>query len=182
MKSKTNLNCKECGKPFEIPTKEYNRQIRNGREPDHFFCGLSCSKTHSNRGNDYWKNIENWGKHPRTKDKYSPFRYYVRKAKQRPKDCNITVEYLYELWHKQEGKCAFTGMPLVLYDDKVHDYITQASLDRIDSNKGYVKGNVQFVSTCLNFAKSNMSDEQFRRGLAEMFSHFTTSSGLLLIK
>lgn len=33
--------CHQCFNKFEIPTKEYTRQIKNGRE--YFFCSRSCS-------------------------------------------------------------------------------------------------------------------------------------------
>ena len=36
------------------------------------------------------------------------------------------------------------------------DIVQLASLDRIDSSKGYVEGNVQFISCCLNLAKSTL--------------------------
>ena len=35
-------------------------------------------------------------------------------------------------------------------------------MDRIDSSKGYVVGNVQFVPTAYNVAKGKMKDEEFR--------------------
>ena len=37
----TELQCHKCGKSFQIQNKEYNRQVKNGRQ--HFFCSLSCS-------------------------------------------------------------------------------------------------------------------------------------------
>lgn len=37
-----------------------------------------------------------------------------------------------------------------------------ASLDRIDSTKGYVKGNVQFVCRAINLAKSTFSDADMK--------------------
>jgi len=36
--------------------------------------------------------------------------------------------------------------------------LTSASLDRIDSSKGYIQGNVQFVAYGINLAKNNFSD------------------------
>jgi hypothetical protein len=66
-------------------------------------------------------------------------------------------------------------MPLKLYDrnDKMQSAINMASLDRIDSSKGYVKGNVQFVSAILNYAKLDMKEEEFREGLREMFECYS---------
>ena len=34
----------------------------------------------------------------------------------------------------------------------------KASLDRKDSSKGYIEGNVQFVSCALNYAKNSSDD------------------------
>lgn len=36
-----------------------------------------------------------------------------------------------------------------------------ASIDRIDSSKGYIKGNIQIVHKTLNKMKLNMRDEEF---------------------
>lgn len=36
----------------------------------------------------------------------------------------------------------------------------QASLDRIDSSKGYIEGNVEFVCLAVNYAKNGFSKEQ----------------------
>jgi myo-inositol catabolism protein IolC len=35
-----------------------------------------------------------------------------------------------------------------------------ASLDRVDSTKGYIVGNIQFISAAANMAKNNMTHEQ----------------------
>lgn len=45
-------------------------------------------------------------------------------------------------------------------DTKNHNNpIYTASLDRIDSSKGYEIGNVQFISTAINYMKNTMSHE-----------------------
>lgn len=79
----------------------------------------------------------------------------------------ITIEEMWELFVKQEGKCALTGIDLVLYcshipvtDKKYYSYIT-ASLDRIDSNKGYTLENVQWVHKWINIMKNTLNNEQF---------------------
>ena len=41
------------------------------------------------------------------------------------------------------------------------DYDATASLDRIDSSKGYIKGNVQWVHKNINYMKQEMTNEEF---------------------
>lgn len=57
----------------------------------------------------------------------------------------------------------------------IHLQINCASLDRIDSSKGYIKGNVQFVSLPINYMKSTKSDieiRQFLKQISSYTSHF----------
>jgi len=70
---------------------------------------------------------------------------------------DIDRDYLYELFKKQKGRCALTGVPMKV-EKKA---ITCLSLDQIDSNLGYVKGNVQWVAWAANRAKGDMSHEVF---------------------
>jgi hypothetical protein len=71
-----------------------------------------------------------------------------------------------ELWDKfigQERRCAYTGIILTLdknnKDHKEGNYT--ASIDRIDSSKGYEKDNIQWVHKRINIMKGNMSGEEF---------------------
>ena len=41
----------------------------------------------------------------------------------------------------------------------------KASLDRINSSKGYVKGNVEFVCSSINLAKNSFTREQMKEFL-----------------
>lgn len=59
--------------------------------------------------------------------------------------CNILFNDIIELWEKQKGLCYYSKLPMVT--QKCSDW--QASLDRINDNAGYVKGNV--VLCCLEF-------------------------------
>lgn len=177
MSSLIQLTCKECGIQFQLLKKEYNRQLRRGRAPDFFFCSLSCGKSHTNRGNTNYKNNTKWrvGGDNHT-DEFSPFRYYMKSIGLRKDkhECDIDLAYLKELWESQQGRCAYTGLPLRTRNHKTgRALIDVASLDRIDSSKGYVKGNVQFVSAALNLAKSDLPDSEFRQGLAELFQAYS---------
>jgi len=44
------------------------------------------------------------------------------------------------------------------FSDKIPKTPNRASLDRIDSSKGYVKGNIQFVSLIVQYAKNEWCD------------------------
>ncbi len=72
---------------------------------------------------------------------------------------DLTMEYAWDLFLKQEGKCVFTDLNLTFPEKK--SLGGTASLDRIDSNKGYIKENVQWVHTTINNMKNNMSDKEF---------------------
>lgn len=55
--------------------------------------------------------------------------------------------------------CPYLNVPLTFKIDSTNTLST-ASLDRIDSSKGYVKGNVQVISRLANSMKSNANKEQ----------------------
>ena len=96
-------------------------------------------------------------------DELSSFRWYVRVSKYRDKELDITPEYLKEVFENQNGMCVYTKVPMKLWNYKTkggNDKIYTASLDRIDSSKGYIKGNVQFISMAANLFKSTMSHEE----------------------
>ena len=81
-------------------------------------------------------------------------------AKKRKIEFCVTLEYLWDLFIKQDRKCAISGVNIEFKAIR-RDYETTASLDRIDSSKGYVEGNLQWVHKDVNFMKQELSDEKF---------------------
>lgn len=84
-------------------------------------------------------------------------------AIKRDVEFSIDIEYAYSLFELQNGKCKLSGMEIQFAKNKV-DYLnggTTASLDRIDSDLGYIKGNVQWVHKWINRMKSNHSQNVF---------------------
>ena len=80
------------------------------------------------------------------------------KDKRRKLELTITKEYAWELFQKQNGKCALTGMLLTInYRGEDHT----ASLDRIDSGKGYIEGNVQWIHKHINLMKNKLDQDYF---------------------
>ena len=73
------------------------------------------------------------------------------------KEVKISKQDLEELLIASNGVCAISGFPLTLERNN----LLLASVDRIDSSKGYIKGNVQFVAKCVNIAKSDLPQDEF---------------------
>lgn len=72
---------------------------------------------------------------------------------------NITIEYIWELYLKQKGKCALSGVPIIFSTWWKGEQT--ASLDRIDSKNGYEIGNVQWIHKAINKMKGKLSDQKF---------------------
>ncbi len=81
-------------------------------------------------------------------------------ARKRGLDFNLTMPYLEELFTRQDGKCPYTGWALT-FSKTTTTYDGTASLDRIDSTKGYVQGNVQWVHKHINLMKLAHAHEEF---------------------
>ena len=80
---------------------------------------------------------------------------YKDSARRRGLEFTVTKEYLWELFELQDRRCAYTGIDLI--------HGQNVSLDRIDSDAGYVKGNVQWVDWTVNRMKSNIKHDEFVR-------------------
>lgn len=81
---------------------------------------------------------------------------------------NITIEQVWQKFLEQGRKCALTGLELIFSPDgkaKSRDTSLKreqtASLDRIDSNKGYTIDNVQWVHKDINMMKNDWTQDEF---------------------
>lgn len=75
----------------------------------------------------------------------------------------ITKEYITDLLIKQNYKCAYTNIPIKLAEtNRSHSHGgSTASLDRIDSNKPYVVGNVHWVHKDIQAMKFDLNENYF---------------------
>ena len=71
------------------------------------------------------------------------------------RDFNIDLDYVMDIWESQSGKCALTRLPMTHQYNDLH----AASIDRINSQEGHVRGNIQLVCQCINRMKNNSSNE-----------------------
>jgi hypothetical protein len=78
-------------------------------------------------------------------------------------EVDVTLEYLWNLFLEQDQKCALSGILLEpwISNNKKQGRRMSASLDRIDSSKGYIVGNVQWVHKDINRLKWDLSQEKF---------------------
>lgn len=84
-------------------------------------------------------------------------------AEERNFEFDITIEDMWQIFVDQDRKCALTGLILTFPPvGKIRNAdLFIASLDRIDSNKGYIKGNIQWVHKDINLMKLDHSQDEF---------------------
>jgi hypothetical protein len=173
------VTCVACLNPHTIRRGEWNRSLR--KNPDYkFYCSNACHAKHARK--------YNLGKHlgfgdakhlnpGNRQDEFSPFRYFMLKARNRRKfdQTDLDLPFLKALWDQQRGRCAISGIEMLLpsgvgkwMEDTGNPW--KPSLDRIDSTRGYIKGNVQYVTVIANFCKQRFLDEdviRFGRAVAQ---------------
>lgn len=78
---------------------------------------------------------------------------------------NLTADYIKELLLKQEYKDYYTG----LIPESYEDY----SIDRIDSNLGYIEGNIVITTNRVNAAKNDMTIEEFKKLISDLYNNIS---------
>ena len=163
-------------KASELEGKRFGRLMvlgrsetsRNGHTRWNVRCDCGIEKTvfgtHLIRGNtttcgschlkEKSRNFQGVGDLPKTY--YSSLKRGADGGKGRnPLEFGVTIEYLWEEFEKQGGKCALSGLPI--------DFRSKtASCDRIDSSKGYVEGNIQWLHKDVNMMKRHYTEDYFR--------------------
>jgi len=113
------------------------------------------NKINKKRNREAWKNFDD------------PFWFNRRCSaiKQRARDFNLDFdldpEYLQSIFPK-DGKCPALGTSFEAGTRyaKGKQRAKKISLDRIDNSKGYIKGNVQWVSLLANIIMTNATPDQ----------------------
>lgn len=149
--------CCQCTKEFTKRTAEIRRSNQLGRS---HYCSLRCSGL----ANRHQLPISPYPikQHAANRaDEFTGFREHLRRCRKRGREATITLFDLKSQWNTQGGRCPYTGLLLEQpsYLSR-NDVQRTASLDRIDSSKDYIVGNIQFVSMAINYAKSTLSHEQ----------------------
>jgi hypothetical protein len=164
---KIELECPVCKEKYLKDKSEFTRNAKKNRMN---FCSLACSAKYSFRVKIPIEKNSNYDISQHSKnliDEFTDFRYAFKTIKSRMhKGCDISLNDLKEIWELQNGICPYSGIKLKLmkhgykFSDIAQSRFEIASLDRIDSSKGYEKGNLVFVSTTVNFMKNSCSVEE----------------------
>jgi hypothetical protein len=86
----------------------------------------------------------------------------------------VTGHEAWQVFLRQNGKCALTGLDLDFGSggtDRRNYHLGSASLDRIDSAKGYSLDNIQWVHKQVNLMKSDLDQSEFIRWCKRVARH-----------
>jgi hypothetical protein len=137
----------DCGKTVRASTRHLNRKNNTVKS-----CG--CLKLLYGKDHKDWNGIGEisgkwWCQHIT--------REFKQKSRAKIK-VTIDKQYAWDLFLKQNRKCALTGIELQIGNsfDK-----NTASIDRIDSSKGYEPNNIQWVHKDINMMKNKYDVNYF---------------------
>tara|TARA_Y100000004_G_scaffold5903_1_gene6838 strand:- start:5 stop:451 length:447 start_codon:yes stop_codon:yes gene_type:complete len=81
------------------------------------------------------------------------------KTARKDMEWEITTGYLEELWDKQNGRCALSGVFMTWQSGEGRQDLN-VSIDRKSPDKGYIIGNIQLVTQRVNIMKHILKDAE----------------------
>lgn len=99
------------------------------------------------------------------------------RSKKKGLEVGVTQEFLLKLLQESDYLCAVTGlkMNLEIHPRKKANPF-KASLDRIDSDKGYTEGNVQWVCWAVNQMKSDRTVKEFEFWIKTLYKAISSQA------
>lgn len=154
IKAKLNYFSKKAGRTIEVKCRKCDnfgfQNKKDFTEGKKIYCSKEC----------------------RHLDEKSGYHYYLNGIKKRAlktnKEFNLDEDFIKDLLEvKQEYKCNITNISIRLFNRNDEKSLAHsASLDRIDSKFGYIKGNVQWVSLGINYMKMDYSNDELHEILS----------------
>lgn len=136
----------DCGKECTVNTRHLNRKNHRVRS-----CG--CQQYKKSSEHRQWTGVGEisgtWFRAHITRENSQTARTKV--------PVTVTKEQLWELFLKQGRRCALTGLELTIGPHRQNN----ASVDRIDSSRGYEIDNIQFVHKDINMMKRWYNQDYF---------------------
>jgi hypothetical protein len=173
--------CPKCGDDLPLTSFPLNKTRRDGRGSWCRLCTGDFSTEHYEKNKEKRKKQTTAARRKRVADGSTVERDYqrgyrrarrgtplfemrrrhhdaVKRAKKYGYACTITAHDLVALWEQQGGKCALSGLAMTLAQGQRD--ARAASVDRIDSSRGYEPGNVRLVTWMVNRARASWSDAE----------------------
>ncbi len=148
--------CKDCWSILMKRYREKNLEASSNRGKEHYKNNREAKLEYSR--NYYKNNIEKYKKRNKNWGSKNPEKAMLHRSRKRAKNKNLEHNITLEDIVIPEV-CPLLGIPLET--NKTKGYADNSpSLDRIDSSKGYIKGNVMVVSFRANMLKSNGTIEE----------------------
>lgn len=168
---KPNVNiCKRCNAIYMQDYREKNRRhlsahVQRWKKKNHKRY-RAAERAHYHTPEGKAKHIARVTKTPRTwlshllgRTKATAKKPGPHDPKSGPKrDFNIDLDYVCRIWDKQDGICPITHLRMAHRFNR----LDSASIDRIDPNKGHVRGNIQIVCQAVNMAKRHRTNREIK--------------------
>lgn len=162
--------CKCCG---EIkPNHEYSKNKKKGKGRAYVTQCKKCRVLHSQteKSKQYRKltRVKQTKKHRLN----IIFHSSLGNSKRRGIEHSISIEYLEELWIKQKGLCYYTNKPMLRDLTNTENNNDSVSIDRVDSKKGYIEGNIVLCKWIINRMKNDISHDDFINIVSDINENF----------
>lgn len=155
-------HCKECDQV--LPANEFYKNGPKSKRPNQLgaYC-IPCTAVVKRRSR--MADLENNKIREKKIRSNTPwYRMLWRTSKTSAKLTNrehsLTEDFIKSLYDKQNGKCFWLGVPLIL-NCEINRHFQKPSLDRLDCSLGYIEGNVVLASTFANLGRTDNTVENF---------------------
>lgn len=118
----------------------------------------------------------------RQKTGNNDYKKYLKRAEQQLRshrvkqgyEWTLTSEDLVEIWNRQQGKCAVSGLNLTHHRGAHGKKMPlNASIDRINNSEHYIPGNVQLVCYQVNVMRHTLDVGEFEWWIRTIYEHQT---------
>jgi len=149
--------CKKCAKGYTNVYYSKNNARLLKYKKEYYKDNREKIRKHSN---DYWQS---------SMDIFLNYVYRRCKgtakqrlgARRRDVEFEVSFSYIRRLYELNQGRCAISGLTMA---HKWSDLMA-LSIDRIDSKRGYIEGNVQLVCMWANLAKQKFTNDDMKKVL-----------------
>ena len=143
------VKCDYCNKQFEYKggLSHFNRSKKH-------YCSITCLCESNRIYKEY---------HSKKNKRYKMLLSVKKRAKDKGLEFNLTLDDIPEI----PKVCPVLNIPIIENKGENKPSDNSPSIDRIDSKKGYIKGNIRIISNRANRIKSDATVEELRKVLED---------------